>query len=92
MYEIIPSRRFKRSYKKVKRSGQFDHERLQSVLEFLRQGTPLPYQHQDHALSGEYRHCRECHIKGDLLLMYEVVQRRKEITLLDIGSHSDLFG
>jgi len=35
MYEIIPSWRFERSYKKLKQSGQFDPESLRSFLEFL---------------------------------------------------------
>ena len=92
MFKLIWSRRFKRSYRKIKYSGQFDRERLRVVLDFLHEAIPLPFQYQDHALAGEYKDCRECHLKGDLLLMYEVTEKRKEITLLDIGSHSDLFG
>lgn len=92
MYEIIPSRRFRRSYKKVRRSGQFERERLRAALEFLREGIPLPFSYQDHLLLGEYQEYRECHLKGDLLLIYEIRDHLKEVILVDIGSHSDLFG
>ena len=92
MYEIIPSRRFGRSYKKLKRSGRFDSELLRSVLELLKEGAPLPVRYQDHLLAGEYKGCHECHIKGDVLLIYTQEESLLEVILVDIGSHSDLFG
>ena len=92
MYEIVFARRFKRSYKKISRSGQFDRKRLHDTLSFLRDGTPLPFERQDHALSGDYQGCRECHLKGDILLIYEIRESVKTIVLIDIGSHSELFG
>ncbi|MBI1974829.1 MAG: type II toxin-antitoxin system YafQ family toxin [Parcubacteria group bacterium] len=92
MYEIIFSRRFKRSYKKLKWSGRFDSESLRSLLEFLREGTPPPFQYQDHLLVGEYHGCHECHLKGNILLIYAIVDSIHEVTLVNIGSHSELFG
>lgn len=42
-------------------------------------------------LSAEnYADCFECHIKSDLLLIYEVDKSRNTLTVVDIGSHSDL--
>ncbi len=92
MYEIIYSRGFKRSYKKLKHSGQFDRERLRVALQCLRSGMSLPFSYQDHSLEGEYTGCRESHLKGDTLLMYRRNEDKKTVTLVDIGSHSALFG
>ncbi len=35
---------------------------------------------------------RECHIQGDLLLVYKIEQGVLVLALLDIGSHAYLFG
>ena len=91
MYEIVYSRGFKRSYKKIRYSGQFDRERLRVALQCLRSGIPLPFHYRDHALEGEYVGRRECHLKGDTLLMYRRNEDKKVVTLVDIGSHSELF-
>ena len=49
-----------------------------------------PDKNRDHALAGEWRDHRECHLKPDLLLIY-----RKEgqdvLQLIRLGSHSELF-
>lgn len=92
MYEIVYSRSFKRSHRRIKRSGQFDRERLRTALEFLRADTPLPFHYRDHALEGEYLGSRECHLKGDTLLIYRRNEATKIVTLVNIGSHSELFG
>ena len=91
MYEIIFSRRFKRSYKKLKRSGRFDPESLRSTLEILKEGISLPPPFQDHLLAGEYQGCHECHLKGNVLLIYSIVDFVHEVTLTNIGTHSELF-
>ena len=92
MYEIVYSRGFKRSYWRIKRSGQFDRERLRTALWSLRNDASLPVGYRDHALAGEYIGCRECHLKGDLLLIYRCNEVKKIVTLVNIGSHSELFG
>ncbi len=35
---------------------------------------------------------RECHIKPDLLLVYKIEQEILSLILIDLGSHSKLFG
>ena len=39
-------------------------------LYLLSQGHPLPPEARDHALHGNWTDFRECHISGDLLLIY----------------------
>ncbi|WP_304418120.1 type II toxin-antitoxin system YafQ family toxin, partial [uncultured Helicobacter sp.] len=46
---------------------------------------------KDHALKGEYIGFRECHIKPDLLLIYQKDKHILILTCIDVGSHSKLF-
>ncbi len=63
---------------------------LSNVVGTLLMDQPLPVQYRDHALTGEFRDCRECHLKPDLLLMYRF-HDTVELELIRLGSHSDLF-
>jgi mRNA interferase YafQ len=59
------------------------------IVETLANDEPLAAQHRDHALAGEWKDHRDCHIKPDLVLIYrkpddEVLQ------LVRLGSHSEL--
>jgi mRNA interferase YafQ len=67
-------------------------EAIEKVIDVLILNGALPAQFRDHALKGNYAGCRECHIKGDLLLIYEIDDKLKLVTLVEIGSHSELFG
>ncbi|HEY9583345.1 MAG TPA: type II toxin-antitoxin system mRNA interferase toxin, RelE/StbE family [Candidatus Paceibacterota bacterium] len=92
MYEIISAKKFRSSYKKVSRSGNFDLDEFEKVLEFLRKGEGLPKRYFDHALKANLGNKRECHISGDMLLTYEVRIDYKVIVLSDIGNHAHVFG
>ncbi len=95
MYSIVPSRRFEKSLLRLKRSGKLSvavQSDLQEVFDLLARRASMPVSYADHQLHGEYRQYRECHIKGDLLLMYRIDAERGIVELSDIGSHSQLFG
>ena len=51
----------------------------------------LPAKNKDHALKGNYKGCRECHITPDWLLIYKRDEGRLILALVRNGSHSDLF-
>ncbi len=91
-FQLVFSRAFKKSFKKVKRSAIFDSEKFEFVLNGLMSGIELPPQYRDHELRGKYSNYRECHIKPDLLLIYEIDRDFGLITIVEIGSHSELFG
>ena len=89
-YKIIPSSRFKKDLKTaIKRNYNLDL--LSEVVDMLSEGRPLPEKNKDHALSGEYEGCRECHITPDWLLVYEKTEDTLILYLTRTGSHSDLF-
>lgn len=64
---------------------------LDDVVDKLRQGIPLEEKNHDHALKGNFEGFRECHIKPDWLLVYLIENDILTLTLVDTGSHSDIF-
>ena len=81
---------FKRDYKRIKKRG-YDLRLLEDVIALLAQEQELPPAYRDHALTGDYSGCRECHIAPDRLLVYEVLQDELLLYLTRTGTHSDLF-
>ncbi|TXJ10289.1 MAG: type II toxin-antitoxin system YafQ family toxin [Acinetobacter sp.] len=60
------------------------------VLSCLVSNLPLERKYQDHALTGEWKGFRDCHVKPDLVLIYKIVENDLELHHLD--SHSEIFG
>ena len=81
---------FRRDYKRIVRRG-YDVRLLENVVQLLAEEKPLPEKHRDHALSGDYVGCRECHITPDWLLIYEISRGELMLCLTRTGTHSDLF-
>jgi mRNA interferase YafQ len=82
--------RFKRDYKREKRSDADLDAVFQPVIEMLVNDEVLPPNLSDHPLSGEWKGYRDCHIKPDLVLIYRKTE--EALVLGRIGSHSELFG
>ncbi|MBI5073822.1 MAG: type II toxin-antitoxin system YafQ family toxin [Nitrospirae bacterium] len=82
---------FKKDFKKAQKRGK-DVERLRGLMRSLANEDSLPARHRDHALTGNYKGRRECHIEQDWLLIYKVDLKAREIIFERTGTHSDLFG
>lgn len=91
IYEVIWTSRFKKSYKLCKKRG-LPLEELKSVVELLRTDQTLDEKFRDHELSGVFAGTRERHIRPDWLLCYRKNNGILTLTLVDTGTHSDLFG
>lgn len=89
-YDLVLSGRFKKSLKLAKKRG-LDISLLDSVVEDLLHHIPLSANHKDHALKGKWNGFRECHIQPNWLLIYLVEDDILTLTLIDTGTHSDLF-
>jgi mRNA interferase YafQ len=87
-YDIFRTASFKKGFKKLSSKHQ---EEVFVVIEILANGDVLPQKYKDHSLSGNYKGCKECHVRPDLLLIYRINEGVLELTLVEIGSHSDLF-
>jgi len=91
MYLISRTNDFEKSYKKIQKSGRLKRqakENLTEAIDILAQGKKLPPGYKDHQLRGELGPYRECHIKGDLLLVYQIRKNELLLILVDIGTHS----
>ncbi len=91
MYEIQFSSTYKKSIKRVRKGGKISMSEVYLVINTLASGKPLSVKHRDHKLSGEFSMYRECHIKPDLLLIYQIKNDILVLVLINIGSHSELF-
>ena len=90
IYTIKFTSSYKKSYKLIKKRG-FDTSLLDEVVDQLRQGKRLEKKYKDHSLSGKFVGFRECHIKPDWLLVYFLDDDILTLTLVNTGSHSDIF-
>lgn len=66
-------------------------EEFDKIIEILRNKNKLPEKYVDHALAGQYKKMRECHLKPDVLLIYFISENSQTLYLERIGSHSELF-
>jgi mRNA interferase YafQ len=85
---------FKKDYRRTKanpRHAQDVERLLEAVAKLLTEDKPLPENCRDHALVGNWKGYRECHLKPDLLLIYKA-EEPDALRLARLGSHSELFG
>ena len=90
MLHLETTSQFRKDYKLMKKRG-LNLRLLEDVLDKLRREEPLETRHRDHALTGNYRGLRECHIQPDWLLIYAIDKGRLILTASRTGSHADLF-
>ncbi|SEA48145.1 mRNA interferase YafQ [Eubacterium aggregans] len=90
MYTLKFTTAYKKGYKRIKKRG-LSLIRLDAVIEMLRKGQKLPEKYYDHTLKGSLEGFHECHIQPDWLLIYLIEDDILTLTLVDTGSHSDLF-
>jgi len=87
-YSIFHTTSFKKSFKKL---SILDQDLLLEIIAILAKGEILEEKYKDHFLSGNYKGCRECHVKPDLLLVYKINHGEVELVLVETGSHAKLF-
>ena len=91
MRTINQSSQFKRD---LKREAKGPHRQaLQrdfvTIVSMLANDQPLAEKHSDHALTGDWKDHRDCHIKPDLVLIYRTPDDTV-LQLVRLGSHSEL--
>ncbi len=90
MYKLFVTRQYTHDLKLARKRG-LDESKLNNIVKKLINNEPLPKSNKDHALLGDYKGCRECHISPDWLLIYSVHEKINLLKLIRTGSHSDLF-
>ena len=89
MKAIEAGSRFKKDYARWIKGTPLEEE-FGDLLRMLGSGAALPANYRDHPLKGRWRGHRDCHLRSDVVLIYE--RGEKAIRLVRIGSHSELFG
>ena len=83
---------YKKDYKRALKQGLIGKNELaelDKIIKALVAKQPLAPKHKDHALNFDYKGCRDCHIKPDLVLIYRTSPDM--LYLVRIGRHQDLF-
>jgi mRNA interferase YafQ len=90
MRQIERTSQFKRDYKREQRTDPVLADVLRPVLESLASDQPLAEKYRDHALTGQWKSYRDCHLKPDLVLIYRKAPGL--LSLARLGSHAEVFG
>ncbi len=91
MRTIERTNQFKRDYKRESKGqhrSTLDQD-FTEILTALADDQPLAEKYNDHALSGNWKDHRDCHIKPDLVLIYRKPDAGR-LQLVRLGSHSEL--
>lgn len=88
MLKLKRHKQFLKDFSKQSISEQHYAKYIVCLSDLLHQKA-LPKEALDHPLQGGWGDCREFHISGDLLVIYEIIGNT--LNLIRIGSHSQLF-
>ena len=88
MYKLFITKQFIKDYGKTKLSDKH-YEKYIKFVSLLLEDKKLPDEALDHELIGNYLGFRECHISGDMLLIYIIDYGYLKLTR--IGTHNQLF-
>ena len=87
---IKSTKQYDKDFRKAHKQGK-DLDLVDWIIDQLANDIPLPEKHRDHALKGEWRGYRECHVTPDFLLVYEKTDKSELIlVLVRLASHSEL--
>ena len=91
--DVEKTKKFLKDWEDLSHSGKHDMNVLKEAMMLLiANDAPLPPEWKDHELKGTLAAFRECHVKGDLLLVYRIDSGPVEgITFLRAGIHSEIF-
>src|SRR5271155_2328826 len=91
MRAIRYTARFKRDYRREKSGilGKKLDRLVMDAVNMLAAAQAPPPRLRDHALAGEWKDHRDCHIRPDLVLIYRKPDD-DSLELVRLGSHSEL--
>jgi mRNA interferase YafQ len=69
MKKVSQTKQFFRDINRMQKRGK-NLGKLQEIVKLLSEGTPLPPNHKNLPLIGQWRPSRDCHIEADWILIY----------------------
>ena len=91
MYILHFSKKFRKDFKKISKNPNFRLNELEYILYTFKRGGILEDKYRNHKLHGIWLGYCECHVRPNILLIYEINEQKKKIYIDRLGSHSDLF-
>lgn len=88
MRKIEVKNTYKQDLKIVLKQG-WDKKAINDVIKQLSCNDILDSSLNDHKLQGDYKDFRECHVKADLVIIYQ--RDSENLSLFRIGRHQNLF-
>ncbi|CBW54495.1 Hypothetical protein MLC_7650 [Mycoplasma mycoides subsp. capri LC str. 95010] len=88
-YTILTTTKFIKDLKLAKKQNK-DLEKLDIIINKLKNDEILDKKYKDHQLTGKYEGYRECHIEPDWLLIYKKEKKDLLLVLFRLGSHSKI--
>jgi len=89
--EVKRTSQFKKDFKRIRNDVRLVSELTETICR-LSADVPLPESMCDHDLHGCWEGCRDCHVRPDVVLIYQKYEDVvKFLKLMRVGSHSELF-
>lgn len=86
------SKNFERAWARYLTSGRVDMTAVKLVMSLIiNADASLPEEYKDHELSGKWAGYRDCHVRGDHLLIYKISEDGKSVIFAEMGTHAELF-
>ena len=89
MYQLDYTGKFRKDLQCCQKRG-YDMTEIKVVIKHLEEDGQVPAQYLPHKLKGKLQGYWECHIEPNWLLIYDVQDIIKLVTLVRTGTHSDL--
>ena len=88
MRELVKSKRVEAQLAQAFRRG-LDPNDWEHLAYLLLKGEPLPEAYHEHQLMDNWSSWWECHLSGDLLVIYK--RRGEKVVVTAVGTHRELF-
>jgi mRNA interferase YafQ len=88
MRSVVLKSQFRRDFGQWIEGTPIEQE-LRAAMEPIVAGGPLDPSRRDHPLRGDWQGCRDCHIRGDVVLIYSLAPGLA--VFHRVGSQSALF-
>ena len=88
------AKQFAKDWKRLARSGRYPMQELEDVMQLLIENrAPLAPEFLDHPLKGDWRDHRDCHVRGDWVLIYRLNEtpQGEEVIFVRTGTHAEIF-
>lgn len=85
--DYVVSKKFKKSFNKLPQAGKKQFIERRKLFE----SDPFNPLLHNHSLAGKYSDCKSFNVNGDIRVIFSYINP-ETVHLIDIGTHSQLYG